>query len=344
MADTPIVVAADLERIERGDDVATADAVGFLERRVQQLEDELRSLKTRGYAAMPATGAETVDGGVGQFSSVWYVINPRTGKIALELGELGFLNADNGKDHQSHSGIIFSPQLGGTTPFAGAAGEWFVSSGQDANVSQPQLAFFCKRNPSFHGSTAMDHVVNLGRFISGPATHEGEYYFGPSITDDPQVSLGTAGAPWTSIFTKFLILGANGRFVDADHTTYTYASGNFTGGGSQTWTVDDADEVIHYQRFGSRLHIVGHIAGTDVGGTPDAALRLTLPLSMTGAAGPTQISPIVLVDAGAATAVGFAQLLPSNTYVSFHKIDASNWTGTAADNTSIWFNLSLEVT
>lgn len=54
------------------------------------------------------------------------------------------------------------------------------------------------------------------------------------------------------------------------------AAGDFTAGGSQTWTVDVPSDVVvyNYRKVGKTLHFNWCIATSSVGGTPHAQLKM----------------------------------------------------------------------
>lgn len=114
--------------------------------------------------------------------------------------------------------------------------------------------------------------------------------------------------------------------------TYTYAAGNFTGSGSMTWGVDNADQNLKYSINRGVLILWVYIINTDVAGTASNELRIALPGGVLAAGGSCGI--ISIRDAGA-QAVGFAECGAGNGYVSLYKPGAANWTLTAGDNTDV---------
>jgi hypothetical protein len=124
---------------------------------------------------------------------------------------------------------------------------------------------------------------------------------------------------------------------------FAFSAGNFTGNGTQTWTVDDADETIRYTLVGKTLTILFLINSTTVGGVANTELRLTLPGSMTvgtlDAYAAVQIS-----DNGGSFQTGLARAVGGATYVAFYKdmTTNSNWTA-ATNQTSIHGQITLEI-
>lgn len=96
----------------------------------------------------------------------------------------------------------------------------------------------------------------------------------PTITDDD--GTGTTGTILDQA--KFNEI----RDYIGAWNTYTYSAGNFTGNGSMTWTVDDADEQIFWIEIGKVMIVVFDIRTSTVGGSVNTTLQLTVPNSRTG--------------------------------------------------------------
>lgn len=127
-------------------------------------------------------------------------------------------------------------------------------------------------------------------------------------------------------------------------TAVTYRAGLFSGGGTQTWTVDASDfGYLRYHVCGNLMTYRGSIVGSDVGGTPDVELRVNLPDGWL-IIGAQAVGYLLYSDAGGARAVGVAVATPNTRYVSLQKAAVANWTGTAADDTTVHFNIAFEVT
>jgi len=112
----------------------------------------------------------------------------------------------------------------------------------------------------------------------------------------------------------------------------TYAAGNFTANGSQTWTVDEADVgAHHWMRVGNKVTLTWQINTATVGGTPATQLRV-------GAGGFTWARTCenvhTYLDNGTRGA-GRAQAVSGTTYVVLNIAAASNWA--AATNTTYSF-------
>lgn len=62
-----------------------------------------------------------------------------------------------------------------------------------------------------------------------------------------------------------------------------HAGGNFTGGNSQTWTVESGDQVrLAYVQRGNVITLFYTIETSTVGGTPDPVLAITIPFTVDG--------------------------------------------------------------
>ena len=129
--------------------------------------------------------------------------------------------------------------------------------------------------------------------------------------------------------------------------TPTFAAGNFTGGGSMTWTVDSGDVVmVKYRLSGKTLAVSFVITTTSVGGTPTVDLRIN-----NGAwggfsvAGAQYLLPLIYKDAGGALTNGFMQAgsaLGGSTWIGCYKAAAAVWSA-ATNTTDVYGTMSFEV-
>ena len=111
----------------------------------------------------------------------------------------------------------------------------------------------------------------------------------------------------------------------------TYAAGNFTGGGSMTWTVDSGDVTDYsYMRLDKTAIVSVWLDNTVVGGTPDTSLLITLPFTV----GSSKITTCELFDNGAlVTGVAY---VTSGTTLVISRLDRANFTaGTVAVHAQI---------
>lgn len=127
-------------------------------------------------------------------------------------------------------------------------------------------------------------------------------------------------------------------------TTPAYAAGNFTGSGTMTWGVDAGDvTVFTYHKIGRRMTVVFQIEHTDLGGGgADKDLSVVIPGGFTAAKAMSNV--IKIIDAGGTPTVGFAYVAASGTVINFRRIDDTNWTLTAGDNTSVYGQITFETT
>lgn len=147
----------------------------------------------------------------------------------------------------------------------------------------------------------------------------------PTITDDD-------GTGTTGTILDDALFDAIRDYIGAAWVAVTYAAGNFTAGGSQTWTVASGDQdTFKYVETGKRMRITAILLATSVGGTPNPELRITLPNGRT--VGSTSSGQFAGLNNGVAY-VGTWQATSGNTYISLYldSTFATNWT--AATNTT----------
>lgn len=116
-----------------------------------------------------------------------------------------------------------------------------------------------------------------------------------------------------------------------------YRSGDFTGGGSQTWTVDAADLLANrYIRVGGLLIWEFAVTASDVGGTPNPVLRVANPLGLKHTL-TVRVPLLRYTDAGGTLSAGWVLATADAATTDMFKSDSSNWTGTTSDNTIVAF-------
>lgn len=138
------------------------------------------------------------------------------------------------------------------------------------------------------------------------------------------------GAVRLDWFTQLIAaINATGNNVDV-----TYAGGNFTASGSQTWTVDSGDVGANtYWRFEKAIVWALLIDTSSVGGTPSSELWATIPLGLTVAK--SIIIPFNYIDNGT-FGTGEAIVTTGQTKVRFLKNSGgTNWTA-STNNSSIY--------
>jgi hypothetical protein len=87
--------------------------------------------------------------------------------------------------------------------------------------------------------------------------------------------------------------------------------------------------------------VVFNIGNTDVTAPVGISLQIKIPGNFTAAKQAS--NPILITDAGGAQAVGYAIVTASGTNILCRKIDNSNWTATAGDNTNVSGQITFEV-
>lgn len=133
----------------------------------------------------------------------------------------------------------------------------------------------------------------------------------------------------------------NGRHV-FPWVDVPFAATRYTGSGSMTWTVDASDQQMLAYRYltPTELLLTWNIRYTDIGGVVNTELRLALPENMKAATYAT--NPHWYRDAGT-EGVGFAGVLPGDTFVRLYKLGSGNWTATTGDNTDTQGSLVIRV-
>lgn len=157
--------------------------------------------------------------------------------------------------------------------------------------------------------------------------------------------------------TTILAPGGSARFIyDAGggfwkliaHTqgawlTRTFAAGNYTGGGSMTWTVDSGDVLAErWELNGRRVTAFLALQTTSVGGTLSTALQVALPNGWTAAFAGEGYNAVRASDNNAAYANGLA--IATSTVIQVYKDlgAGTNWSA-ATNSTHIYFTVSFEV-
>jgi hypothetical protein len=128
--------------------------------------------------------------------------------------------------------------------------------------------------------------------------------------------------------------------LSATFTNVTYASGNYVGSGSQTWTVDEGDVETHVTLVMGKVLVVSwSIYPASVGGTPSTQLRLGTG-GYTWAKGCNGVH--TYIDGAATRGAGRTVAVAGTNYVVLYTAPASNWS--AATNTNgTWGSLICEV-
>ena len=128
------------------------------------------------------------------------------------------------------------------------------------------------------------------------------------------------------------------------YITPTFAAGDYTASAG-SWTVDSGDVgMCKYKLSGKTLHFQMEINNTDVSSV--ASLRRVIPGGFSVAGVLTGQFQTRTVDAGAATAIGTTTIgaVSATTIAFFSTIGGNTYGVTSADNTTIQFAASFEVT
>lgn len=123
--------------------------------------------------------------------------------------------------------------------------------------------------------------------------------------------------------------------------TPTFAAGNFTAGGSQTWTVEAGDVTsFAYLLKGRTLTVMWWIVTTSVGGTAHGTLFIAIPGGLTALK--NSLHPITVVDAGGTTTVSYCTILASATTIGLWRPGNVVWSA-ATNTTSAYGTVTFEV-
>lgn len=114
-----------------------------------------------------------------------------------------------------------------------------------------------------------------------------------------------------------------------------HAGGNFTAGGSQTWTVASGDQkTFAYQQRGTVLQVWVRLVLTTVGGTPHPILKIAVPGGFTGKAA-DQPSYVAAVVNNGTPETGSAEVANGSTTIDVYRAAGANWSA-ATDNTNVY--------
>lgn len=119
----------------------------------------------------------------------------------------------------------------------------------------------------------------------------------------------------------------------------TYAAGDYSAGGSMTFTVDSGDVGTNrYMVIGKTLFYEISISNTVLGGTPNAEVRIKIPGGYTAA---SSMPTIGTAYSGALTPnYEFTQVFPSSQTIAIYRAQAGSWpNGTY----SMWLQGMIEV-
>lgn len=168
-------------------------------------------------------------------------------------------------------------------------------------------------------------------------------------TDEFAIARATAGSNPRTPTVTFKV-SASGQLFERGRTTaigewipVSFSAGNFTAGGSQTWTVASGDQVTYaYSMSGLTMTLAIVLNTTTVGGTPNQELRVAIPGSFTATR--YMGGSAKALDNGTDAAISW-QVATSGTYVSLYRTEGgggANWAA-STDNTAIRCVASFEV-
>jgi hypothetical protein len=124
-------------------------------------------------------------------------------------------------------------------------------------------------------------------------------------------------------------------------TSVAFAAGNFTGYGAQTWTVASGDQRrFAYTRVGKTITVSFWIITSDVGGTPDTFLQITIPGGLV--ANDYARNTCLVLDAGVVT-TGATLINPAGTTIFISRLDGANFTASAG-TTEVAGEITFETT
>jgi hypothetical protein len=166
-----------------------------------------------------------------------------------------------------------------------------------------------------------------------------------SVTGVPGITTNSGVVAVTSGGTGVTTSAGSGSNIlgDSTWTSVTFNAGNFTGNGSQTWTLASGDQSnFRYVTIGKTMIVHFELATTTVGGTPNTALQILIPNSKTAAS--AAAAAIVVKDAGGSETVGIAQVTAASTLIKLYRTNftATNWSA-ATDTTSVIGEIAFEI-
>jgi hypothetical protein len=170
----------------------------------------------------------------------------------------------------------------------------------------------------------------------------GHYEWRPNVAL-ADVWLGSAPEPFEEAHVRRGVFEHTRAVPMGDWTQIPYAATNFsTVGGGTSWGVDAGDVLTQrYSLIGQTLHYIVVLTNTDVTGTP-TELLIKLPASLSVGA---YFAAVCLVNqAGGGNTPGIVYAPATDTSLHVITMNGAPWTATAADNTTIFLDITCEVT
>lgn len=122
--------------------------------------------------------------------------------------------------------------------------------------------------------------------------------------------------------------------------TPAFSASDFSGGGSQTWTVGGSNVSAYaYTILGKCMTIIFSLRETTVGGTPGPDLYIRIPASKSAA---KEIRTPIYVFDNEVAGIGFAYLYPNDTNIGVEKVAGVNWTA-STNKTYIFGQMTFEI-
>lgn len=278
-------------------------------------------------------GAYTLaDGSIVGTGSAWYNVSP--GNPFLHFGTVQSVSAyitGPGGRYTTGTNVVGGALHVGANGGPATNDEWYGA----AVLAGPQLQAGTSGTHSIIAAMATSFSVVTWGSGTGTVTNTAGYYYTQG-TLSPSVS----GKKY-SFFADDGIARFDDGIEERGRTTLlgewanvTYAGGNFTAGGTQTWTVDAGDvPAFTYTEIGKTLTFNLILSNTSVGGVANPELRVAIPNSRT-AVGSTD-GWCVGTDNGTVFR-GFWQATNGNAYISIYSdpTAGTNWTA-ATNNTQV---------
>lgn len=170
-------------------------------------------------------------------------------------------------------------------------------------------------------------------------TASNEYTFEPESAVDLILGEDTSTGRLTAVNSSIVRAGTlyvGSTLPSGRWNAVAYNSGNFTGSGSMTWTVESGDVVDYsYMRHDKTAILSLWLDNTAVGGTPDVSLAVALPFT----AATAKVTTCELYDNGALVD-GAMWVGASGTQLAIARRDRANFTAGAV---SVHGQIALEI-
>jgi len=180
-------------------------------------------------------------------------------------------------------------------------------------------------------------VAKLNGFLSQQHTAQGGH---SAITAESVTVTGAITAPRADLDRIFQYHrpAALGEWTDVPYTATDFAAP----GAGNAWGVDAADILTRrYTLIGQTLHYIVVVAGTDVTGAPPE-LFVKLPAGLAVRAYFADVCLCAQAGGGNTPAVVYASA--GDPVLHVVTMSGAPWTATAADNTTVFLNITCEVT